>query len=216
MADKSSVDHNYSSQSGVDVNLDPAFDFKHEHGHEHLHHSAHAEQGRHDEIKYTTGTTFEPSLIPDQYHTGHVSHQRRDSKTHAHSNAPADIGDAEKGSNSLADKDSETSQQSGKYSITRLYKKYRLFVHVFIFLLFTGWWIASLVLHVHNKNWIIPFLLWGAITLRLLFFHIPITIITRPMHYVWNQTGVRVYELIPEKFRIHLGAWTVIAVILIG
>jgi len=65
-------------------------------------------------------------------------------------------------------------------------------------------------------NWIIPFLLWLAIMLRLLFWHVPITIVTRPMHFVWNNTGVRVGALIPEKMRIPAGAALTLAVIIVG
>jgi CNT family concentrative nucleoside transporter len=79
-----------------------------------------------------------------------------------------------------------------------------------------SWWIASLILHRNDKNWIIPFLLWLCITLRLIFFHIPITIITKPMHFVWNNTGVRIANLIPEKMRLPAGAALVIAVIIVG
>lgn len=65
-------------------------------------------------------------------------------------------------------------------------------------------------------NWIIPFLLWLAIMLRLLSWHVPITIVTRPMHFVWNNTGVRVGALIPEKMRIPAGAALTVAVIIVG
>lgn len=65
-------------------------------------------------------------------------------------------------------------------------------------------------------NWIIPFLLWLFISLRLLTFHVPITIVTKPMHFIWNNTGVRFTNLIPERLRIPLGAALVIAVIIIG
>lgn len=71
-------------------------------------------------------------------------------------------------------------------------------------------------MHRHDKNWVIPFLLWLAIMLRLIFFHVPITIITRPMHFVWNNTGVRAVSLIPENMRTYAGAALTIAVILIG
>lgn len=81
---------------------------------------------------------------------------------------------------------------------------------------FNSWWIASLILHRNDKNWIIPFLLWLAITLRLIFFHLPISIITKPMHFIWNNTGVRFANLIPEKLRVPLGAALVVAVIIIG
>jgi concentrative nucleoside transporter, CNT family len=78
------------------------------------------------------------------------------------------------------------------------------------------WWIAGLVVHRHDMNWIIPFLLWLAIMLRLLFWHVPITIVTKPMHFVWNNTGVRVGALIPEKMRIPAGAALTVAVIIVG
>jgi CNT family concentrative nucleoside transporter len=79
-----------------------------------------------------------------------------------------------------------------------------------------SWWIASLVVHRHDKNWIIPFLLWLAIMLRLLFFYVPITIVTKPMHWVWNNTGVRFTSYIPEKMRVPAGAGLTIAVIIVG
>lgn len=52
--------------------------------------------------------------------------------------------------------------------------------------------------------------------LRLIFFHVPITIITKPMHFVWNNTGVRFASFIPEKMRVPAGAALTIAVIIIG
>lgn len=52
--------------------------------------------------------------------------------------------------------------------------------------------------------------------LRLLFFHVPITIVTKPMHFVWNNTGVRFASYIPEKMRVPAGAALTIAVIIIG
>lgn len=52
--------------------------------------------------------------------------------------------------------------------------------------------------------------------LRLIFFHVPITIVTKPMHFVWNNTGVRFASLIPEKMRVPLGAALTVAVIIIG
>jgi concentrative nucleoside transporter, CNT family len=65
-------------------------------------------------------------------------------------------------------------------------------------------------------GWIVPFLLWLAISLRLFFFHVPITIVTKPMHWIWNNTGVRFAAMVPEKLKIPLSAFVVIAVILIG
>lgn len=71
-------------------------------------------------------------------------------------------------------------------------------------------------MHRNDKNWVIPFLLWLAIMIRLITCHVPITIVTKPMHWVWNNTGVRFAELIPEKMRIPAGAGLTIAVIIVG
>ncbi|KAL8656377.1 MAG: hypothetical protein Q9210_000304 [Variospora velana] len=57
---------------------------------------------------------------------------------------------------------------------------------------------------------------WLAITLRLLFLYVPITIITKPMHLVWNTTAVRFVSFIPERMRTPLGAVVVVGVLVIG
>lgn len=71
-------------------------------------------------------------------------------------------------------------------------------------------------MHHSDKNWVIPFLFWLAIMIRIITLHVPITIVTKPMHWVWNNTGVRFGNLIPEKMRVPAGAALVIAVILVG
>lgn len=54
------------------------------------------------------------------------------------------------------------------------------------------------------------------ITLRVIFFHVPISIVTKPMHFVWRHTGVRFTALIPEKLRLPGAALLVFAVFMIG
>jgi CNT family concentrative nucleoside transporter len=78
------------------------------------------------------------------------------------------------------------------------------------------WWIASLVVHRKDKNWVIPFLFWLAIMWRLVTLHIPITLITKPMHWVWANTGTRIANLIPEKMRVPAAAGLAIAVMIVG
>jgi CNT family concentrative nucleoside transporter len=78
------------------------------------------------------------------------------------------------------------------------------------------WWVSSVVVHRNDKNWLIPFLFWLAIMIRLITCHIPVTIVTKPMHWVWNNTGVRFASLIPEKMRVPAGAALTIAVIIVG
>lgn len=78
------------------------------------------------------------------------------------------------------------------------------------------WWVAGLVLHRKDKNWVVPFLIWLCVTIRIITFYVPITIVTKPMHFVWNNTAVRATEMIPEKLRTPLAAAGTVAVIITG
>lgn len=78
------------------------------------------------------------------------------------------------------------------------------------------WWIAGLVLHRDDLGWLIPFLLWICITIRLVTFHVSITPVAQAISWVWNSTVVRVVDLIPEKFRLPLGALGTVLIIFIG
>lgn len=100
--------------------------------------------------------------------------------------------------------------------IMRTYRRHRWVGHLFVFALFTGWWIASLILHRHDKNWVVPFLLWLAITLRLVFWHAPISIVSRPIKWAWRHTGVFVYDRLPPRMRTPLGAFVAISAVLVG
>ncbi|KAJ4358260.1 uncharacterized protein N0V89_002840 [Didymosphaeria variabile] len=209
-----------STIPGVVRNPDPALDVAHEHHHHHLHHGANAHAEVNDDKAYTKGTTLnEPSVIPAQ--------DPNDDALHRHGHPERQEIDVEKSGgyyeteHGSLEKDSHTNgvaeeADPKRHRISGYYRRYRIFVHIFIGMFFTGWWIASVVVHRHDKNWVIPFLLWLAIMLRLIFFHVPITIVTRPMHFVWNNTGVRFVALIPEKMRIYAGAALTIAVMLVG
>ncbi|KAI9837113.1 MAG: hypothetical protein M1819_000764 [Sarea resinae] len=205
-------DHNASAQHGVAPNPDPALNISREHHHPHLHHDAFAEKGREDEVVFSKGTSFDKPTIPDQNPHGHGRAQLNELEG---AKGGVDVADEEKGSIGPVETEEEALPQAG-FGIDRFYRRYRVFVHIFIWLLFTGWWIAGLILHRYDIGWIKPFLLWLAITLRLIFFHAPITIVTIPMHFVWNHTGVRFAQLIPDKLKIPLGALLTVSVILIG
>jgi CNT family concentrative nucleoside transporter len=218
-------EHNSSPMPGVVRNNDPALDIAREHHHEHLHHSAHAEAGHtaHDHVSYTTGTTTnEPGVIPKADPNDDALHRRHQHEQYVASHDIEKAGGLEyeeKGSlskgRSSSDPDAEVVDPK-RHRVSNFYKRYRIFFHLFIAALFTGWWIASLIEHRHDKNWIIPFLFWLCIMLRLLFWHIPITLVTRPMHWIWNNTGVRIVSFVPEKMRIPAGAAITIATIIIG
>lgn len=130
--------------------------------------------------------------------------------------------DVEKGGMSPAptQSDSRDETEEPKTRQARYLKKMGPFFSAFIWLLFTGWWIAGLVLHrpgtAHPKNWVVPFLLWLAITIRIITLYIPATYVYKPLQMIWRNTISRVVHMIPEKLRIPLGALGTVAVIVVG
>ncbi|KAJ5206287.1 Na dependent nucleoside transporter [Penicillium cf. griseofulvum] len=174
--------------SEVAHHVDPVLDPENQHHHAHQHHTAFAEQGRQDEVVYTKDVPFEKEPEPTP-----LEQRSKNSDEETGENLPA---------------------QRTWYR--RAGKQWRHMVHAVVWLLFTGWWIAGLILHRHDIGWLIPFLLYLAITLRILFFYIPITIISKPMHWVWERTAHPFVRLIPEKLRTLSAATLCIGVILIG
>ncbi|KAF2853608.1 H+/nucleoside cotransporter-like protein [Plenodomus tracheiphilus IPT5] len=210
-------DHNSSPMPGVAHNPDPALDIAREHEHQHVHHSARAAHP--DNIVYTSGTTDDRSTVPTpSAQDSHLHYRHQSDEKHGQHDFEKAGGydyEVEKATHSSGEHEPEAEKKPW-YSPSVLYRKYRLPIHIFIGKFFTGWWIASLVLHRHDKNWVIPFLVYLAIMIRLITLHVPVTIVTKPMHWVWNQTGVRVASLIPEKMRVPAGAALTIAVIIVG
>ncbi|OQE43080.1 hypothetical protein PENCOP_c003G07124 [Penicillium coprophilum] len=168
--------------------VDPALDPENQHHHAHHHHTAFAEKGREDEVIYTKDVPFEKGPEPTP-----LEQSSKNSDEEAGENLPA---------------------QRTWYR--RVGRQWRHMVHAVVWLLFTGWWIAGLILHRHDIGWLKPFLLWLAITLRIIFFYVPITIISKPMHWVWERTAHPFVRLIPEKLRTPAAALLCIGVILIG
>ena len=130
--------HNASSQLHVVPNSDPALEASHEHHHRHLHHDAFAEKGREDEVVYSKGTTFERSTIPDENPQDHELHRR-----HHQEKGEVEVGDAEKGITPVRyeEEDPQT------HTFSRFYGRYRIFFHLFIWLLFTGYVILHALRH---------------------------------------------------------------------
>lgn len=202
---------------------DPALDPAHEHTHGHLHHGAHAAHSGNDQPVYTIGTTDEPSVIPDPERQDHL-HRRHngDAKLNEKTDGLAVSADVEKGGispiSTVAPSEEERDPQSHKWA--NFYAKYRIFFHLFFWLLMTGWWIAGLVLHrpgtAKPKNWVIPFLLWLAITIRLVTFHVSIDYVMKPVRLIWKNTAVRALQFVSEKARVPSGAAVTIAVIIVG
>lgn len=195
---------------------DPALDPGHQHTHGHLHHAAGAYHEGNDQPVYSTGTTKERSTIPDpspQDHDRiqHHHHHQTDKKLETN------IADVEKGNlDSITPTSSleNSPERSGKGK--NFYRRYRNYFHLAFWMVATGWWTAGLGLHYNDMNWVVPFLLWLAITIRIITLHVSISYVTRPMHWVWNNTGVRVNNAIPERLRLYCGAAVTVAVILVA
>lgn len=78
------------------------------------------------------------------------------------------------------------------------------------------WWIAGLALHRNDYGWLIPFLLWLFIMIRLVTFYVPSRYALIPVAFLWKNIVQRVVYMIPPRFRLPLGAIGTIAVILVG
>lgn len=207
-------DHSPSPQQDLNQNEDPANEKSKEHHHDHAHHNAHPEKGREDEAIYSYGTTSVGSALPHQNPQDHDLYKRRHADM---AKEPATAVDLEEG---MSPSRSEEDPQSRTFS--NLYERYRIFFHLFCWVVLTGWWIAGLLLHgIHdplssNTGWLKPFLFWLGVTLRIVFFHVPITVVTELIHWMWAKTGIRFAELLPDRFKIPLGALLTVSVFLIG
>ncbi|KAF7122022.1 hypothetical protein CNMCM5793_009577 [Aspergillus hiratsukae] len=190
MADDKAMEVNEASPHETVRQADPALDPANQHHHGHPHHSGLAEKGPDDDVIYAKdakGLIQDPT-VEDK---------------HALSQSSKDLEEA-----------GET------YSSRPFYHRYRKYmkhvVYAVVWLLFTGWWIAGLILHRHDLGWLIPFLLYLCITLRIITLYVPVTIVTRPAYWIWDHTARPFVRLIPEKFRVPSAALLTIAVILVG
>ena len=125
-------------------------------------------------------------------------------------NAQADVGAA----GPLDNTPEPSTHYAGRFP--GLMRHRRQLVHLAVGMIFTGWWVASLVLHHGDMNWVVPFLVWLAIMARLLFWYVPIAIVSKPIYFVWQNTAVRISNMVPEKLRTLAGAAVAIAAILVG
>ena len=135
--------HNSSSQVDVERNPDPALDIVREHAHTHLHHDQTALRGREESVAYSKDTTHEPRVVPNADPMDDAVHRRhhhaapvgaRDSSSFEKGDAK--VHDAEKGARTLSPEYEEGDPQ--RHGFARFYSKWKIFFHLFIWLLFTG------------------------------------------------------------------------------
>ncbi|KPM35812.1 hypothetical protein AK830_g10762 [Neonectria ditissima] len=213
---------------GLRRNSDPALDPAAQHHHEHHNHSPRT--GVDDNVVYTTGTTQDPTSVPPQSHlhqhgehthhgveTADMEKAKPIDGTHGTHHTPPDYSDHEKMEPGIVSTTTEDNGSQKRFgALAPLWRHRRIIIHLFLFLLFTGWWIASLVLHRDDKNWVVPFLVWLCVTLRLFFFHVSSRYVSGPIRWVWHHSAVVIYDKIPPKGRTPAGAVVAIAAILVG
>lgn len=121
--------HNGTPQKNVIVNEDPALRKDREHRHPHLHHDATAKKGGKDETVYSQGTTFEDSTVPHQDPQDHDLHRRKHADT---------LTDPEKADLSHLSHVRSEEEDPQTHALSNVYSRYRMFFHLFIWLVFTG------------------------------------------------------------------------------
>ncbi|KAI1382980.1 H+/nucleoside cotransporter-like protein [Hypoxylon trugodes] len=190
--------HNSSFQEGVTPNPDPALDIANEHRPEHLHHG---------------GLAANPANHPDEVVYSNTSPDKSLEKPRDYATAEKAVTDEDSGNVGHIRGNGDDEEQS---FLAYWYQRYRAYVHLTIWLVFTAWWIYGLVRFRNEKNWLIPFLLYLAITLRIIFLWIPVKYAMMPVKFVWRHTASRGYELTPKKLRKPIAATVTVAVFLIG
>ncbi|KAK6218641.1 NupC family nucleoside transporter [Colletotrichum tabaci] len=127
--------------------------------------------------------------------------------------AAADASDLEVGTNQT---DSMRDSKGKRTKWMRFYRRYRLPVHVVVWMLFTAWWIVGLVFQRDRLGWLKPFLVYLAITIRIVTLWLPAAAVMVPLRFVWGHTVARVYDLTPKKLHQPLAALLTIGVFLVG
>ncbi|RPA85463.1 H+/nucleoside cotransporter [Ascobolus immersus RN42] len=186
------------------IKVDPAFLPANQHHHEHLHHSKAASPRPSHDIVYTHGNTLDDVHVPPASPLSHGG-MEKDLKSH----------DMEKGDGDFSE--SLDSPPPKRENIAkRFYRSHKWVFHLFIAAVATGWWIASLVLHHDNKPWVVPFLFWLSIVVRMVTFYVPARYVMVPVKFVWVKVSVPFVNLFPEKLRVPLSGLFVFAIFCIG
>jgi hypothetical protein len=77
-------------------------------------------------------------------------------------------------------------------------------------------WFAFGVAKHRDLGWVVPFLLWLGLTIRLITWYIPSGSITKPVRIAWNKSAQLVLDVVPERWRLPLGGLFALVVVLIA
>lgn len=105
-----------------------------------------------------------------------------------------------------------------KWSLRYIWRRFRIFFHLFIWMVFTAWWIFGLVFHRNNAElgWLKPTLFYIALTMRFFFWWVPSSYAMRPIRWVWQHSAFKIYEAIPAKLHQPSAALVTVLVFLVG
>ena len=207
-------DHNVSHDQNVIHGDVSTLQSSNEHHPGHVHHDSHGEKCRKDGAIYWHGTSFKENTCLHQDPQDHDLHRSH------HSDPAKETAAAVDSAQSMCPSNAE--EHSQIHILPMSYKRNRIIFHLLFGVIFTGWWIAGLILHgIHdplssNTGWLKPFLLWLGITLRIIFFYFPVNGLVKPIRWAWEAISVRFTELLPDRVRIPLAALLTISVFLIG
>ena len=129
--------HGVSAQRHVAETHDLASDTSHHHSDDHLNNDSQDAKVQKEEVIYSEGTTSEKSTAPSQ-----VPHDQEARRRHADKiNQGADVSDTEKGSLSL----DRLGEEDPRTHTSTFYARYRIYLHLVIWLFFTGLVFQALV-----------------------------------------------------------------------
>ncbi|TQN65959.1 Solute carrier family 28 member 3 [Colletotrichum shisoi] len=190
---------------------DPALDIHNQQQHHHHHPSAVDAKGHGDNVTY----------VPTDASTGpHHADATHDIEKGEKLSGPPDYDGEKPAVVSSNDGEEEPQRRSifagFKRWWTPFYRNNRFPVQSVVILLITAWWVASLVLHRNDKNWVVPFLVWLGCFLRYVFNFVPSSYASRPIKFAWHHSAVYIYNFIPAKFRTLAGGALTLAVIIVG
>ncbi|KAK5634524.1 hypothetical protein RRF57_010237 [Xylaria bambusicola] len=175
----------------------------HEHRHQHVHHGGAAA----DHVNHSNDVTYADMTQQDRPKSYEKSSDYPAEKTSL--TTDEELGNVDRSRDS-------NNPESPTGFVKTWYRKLRAPIHLFIWLVFTAWWIFGLVKFRKTKNWLIPFLVYLAITLRIITLWIPVRYVMDPAKLVWRHTVFRVYEFIPKYLHRPLAAIGTVAVFLLG
>lgn len=184
---------------------DPALDPENEYNHRHHNH----------EVAPTSDAVYSSAHHPREQSNEFSPSQVTNSKDEYSSNIKEYSG--------LVISPAQTGETATRSRFSNWYTGYVNYWHALVFVLVTAWWIASLILHRPGQtkhkvyNWVVPFLLWLFVTIRLLTFHVSLTPLFKVIGKVWNRLFVStLHKTIPKAYRGYAGGILTVAVFLVG